>query len=320
MTASSPESVALVLGSGGVLGGAFHAGVVKALLDSLGIDARSADVIVGTSAGALTGALLGAGLHPNDVYRRETKQPLSPAGQRLLGAARAKIGPRAEQGAAWGPPSAPQLALRGLWEMGRVAPGSVAAGLLPRGTMSTDRIGNLVDAMVANRGEGLWGWPGDPYLKVCAVDLTSGHRKVFNGDDGESMGQAVAASCAVPAVYAPVAIDGREYLDGGAHSADNVDVLRGRSYDLVVVSSPLSTQRLHDIRSPWHPLRVATRAQTDHEIAGLEKVGRIEVIRPTGDDLDAMGVNMLDGQRRAAVALQAYNTAVDRLAAQTGEP
>lgn len=134
------------------------------------------------------------------------------------------------------------------------------------------------------------------------------------------MGEAVAASCAVPGVFEPVAIDGREYLDGGAHSTDNVDVLQGRAYDLVVVSSPMSTQRLYDVRSPWHPLRLATRAQTDREIAGLEQVGRVEVIRPSVDDLDAMGTNMLDGQRRAAVALQAYTTAVERLAAQTGDP
>ena len=67
------------------------------------------------------------------------------------------------------------------------------------------------------------------------------------------------------------------------------------------------------IRSPWHPLRMATRVQTDFEVSGVSDVGPIEVIRPTRDDLDAMGSNMLDGRRRAAVALQAYTTAVATL-------
>ncbi|MCP3856391.1 MAG: hypothetical protein GY724_02530 [Actinomycetia bacterium] len=315
MTVSKqPPRVALVLGSGGVLGGAFHAGVVKALLDSRGIDSRHVSTIVGTSAGSLTGALLGAGLHPNDIYRRETGQPLSPAGRRLLAAARAKLGPSPEQRSAFGFPVAPQMALRAMCEPWRLAVGSIVAGLMPRGTMSTQRIRLLVDGLVEGRTEGAWGWSGDPYLKVCAMDLESGRRTVFEGNDGETLGEAVAASCSVPGVYEPVMVNGREYLDGAAHSSDHVDVLRGHSFDLVVVSSPMSTERLHDVRSPWHPLRVATRFQTDLESGRLDDVGEVVVIRPTRDDLDAMGSNMLDRNRRAAVALQAYTTAIDRLA------
>jgi NTE family protein len=317
VTAAVPApSVALVMGSGGVLGGSFHAGVVKALLDARGIDARSVEMIVATSCGAITAALLGAGLHPNDVYRRETGQPLSPSGQRIFGRARKGLGARGEQRSSLGAPVAPQLALKALWSAGQVSMGSVAAGLMPRGSASTDRIRRLVDGMADHR-EGVWAWPGDPYLQVCAVDLSTGRRKVFDGVDGESLGEAVAASCAVPGVYEPVRIGDREYLDGGAHSSDNVDVLagRGNDYDLVVVSSPMSTEHLYDVASPWHALRVATRLQTDREIRTLVGASRVEVIRPGHDDLDAMGQNMLDGRRRAAVALQAYTTAVERLSA-----
>lgn len=318
MSDSAPGSVALVLGSGGVLGGAFHAGVIKALLDTRGIDAREANVIVGTSAGALAGALLGAGMHPNDIYRRETNQPLSPAGQRLFGSVRSRLGARTEQKSSLGLPVAPGVALRALWDPWRVAPGSVAAGLMPRGTVSSERLRLLIDGMIECRGQGaqgsdVWAWPGDPYLNVCAVDIGSGRRKVFDGSDGETLGEAVAASCAVPGVFEPVRVGEHEYLDGGAHSSDNVDVLRGGTFDLVVVSSPMSTERLHDVRSPWHPVRVATRVHTDLEVGALGGADRVEVIRPTVNDLDAMGSNMLDTRRRAAVALQAYTTAVDRL-------
>jgi NTE family protein len=56
-----PPHVTLVLGAGGPVGKAFHAGVLRAIADCCGWDARAADVIVGTSAGAHIGALLRAG-------------------------------------------------------------------------------------------------------------------------------------------------------------------------------------------------------------------------------------------------------------------
>src|SRR3954468_9052054 len=49
--------VGLVLGAGGVTGDAFHRGVLRALQDR-GYDARSADVVVGTSAGSVGAAFL----------------------------------------------------------------------------------------------------------------------------------------------------------------------------------------------------------------------------------------------------------------------
>ncbi len=59
--------VGLVLGAGGVTGGAFHAGVLSALAEVMGWDARTAEIVVGTSAGSVTGAVLRAGLPPTDL-------------------------------------------------------------------------------------------------------------------------------------------------------------------------------------------------------------------------------------------------------------
>lgn len=49
--------VGLVLGGGGAVGQAHHAGVLAALEHDLGWDPRTADVIVGTSVGSITGTL-----------------------------------------------------------------------------------------------------------------------------------------------------------------------------------------------------------------------------------------------------------------------
>jgi NTE family protein len=47
----------LVLGAGGQVGEAFHRGVVRAMTDR-GLDPRAAEVVVGTSAGAVVAASL----------------------------------------------------------------------------------------------------------------------------------------------------------------------------------------------------------------------------------------------------------------------
>src|SRR3712207_727803 len=57
----------LVLGGGGLIGLGYHAGAMKALFDH-GVDASKADLIVGTSAGAIMGSYLRSGWTPDDFY------------------------------------------------------------------------------------------------------------------------------------------------------------------------------------------------------------------------------------------------------------
>ena len=56
--------IGLVLGAGGVLGGAWLTGGLAALAEETGWDPGSADYVVGTSAGSMMGALLAAGVPP----------------------------------------------------------------------------------------------------------------------------------------------------------------------------------------------------------------------------------------------------------------
>jgi NTE family protein len=75
--------VGLVLGAGGTVGQAYHAGVLAALEHDLGWDPRTAEVIVGTSAGAITGALLRLGIPAHDLAAWAVQAPLSVEGTRL---------------------------------------------------------------------------------------------------------------------------------------------------------------------------------------------------------------------------------------------
>ena len=80
----------------------------------------------------------------------------------------------------------------------------------------------------------------DGRLRLVAVDRGSGRRVVF-GDDGApeaSVADAVAASCAVPGLFAPVEIGDREYVDGGVWSPTNLDLARAGRGDRVLCLVP----------------------------------------------------------------------------------
>lgn len=74
--ASDGPRVGLVLGAGGVVGQAYHAGVLAALEDEYGWDARDAEVIVGTSAGSIVGTLLRAGIPAGGLAAWASKAPI----------------------------------------------------------------------------------------------------------------------------------------------------------------------------------------------------------------------------------------------------
>ncbi|MFV0523301.1 MAG: patatin-like phospholipase family protein [Acidimicrobiales bacterium] len=296
--------MALVLGSGGIVGGAFHAGVLKALYDTWELDAREVDLIIGTSAGALAGSLITAGVHPNDVFRRELRQPLSPQGQRIIGEARKHRPKSTRARGAVGLPAAPAAVFRAMQRPANAAPGSVAAALLPRGTASTGAVAGMVEGLFGNK------WPTHPRLEMCAVELATSQRVVFGAGGIATPSEAAAASSAVPAVFEPAVIDGKEYIDGGVHSANNLDLIGDRPFDLVVVSSPMGTvSPVPSALDQWSLVRAVSRWQTEVERQRIPNVKELVIVRPKREDLDAMGPNMLNADRRASVAIQAHATA-----------
>ena len=305
--------IGVVLGAGGVVGGAYHAGVLTALREVTGIDPRDAEVLVGTSAGSVSAAMLRAGLSPDDMLRRAEGRPLSTEGSRLL--SRAGVGPPPANMLRPERPSrvrmsAPEVLLQAARRPWAARPGAVAAALLPAGTVPTDMITQGLGAFFPAR------WPERP-LWVCAVRLTDGRRVVFGKDDeateGTSVGEAVAASCAIPAYFRPVEIAGVRYVDGGAHSPTNADLLAGLGLDLVVISSPMSSAA-----GPRVAVDVAARAffraYLQREARRLRRQGtKVVVLEPTAADLGVMGINAMDPSRRAAVARQARESARAKL-------
>ena len=228
-------SVGLVLSAGGAAAEAWHAGVVRALHDVTGWDARSADLIMGTSAGAITGLCLRAGIPPADLYAHRRGEPVSDEGQAIIDRVVTpyREGHSERDWTAQGPQS-PTLVARALWPPWQARPLHAAVGLLPRGTRTTEA---LQQRMAELHPEP---WPADRFW-VPAVRLSDGERVVFGRDDLQATAaEAVRASCAVPVLFEPVTVDGRRYIDGGLHSYTNADLMGPPAFDLVVVSSPMS--------------------------------------------------------------------------------
>src|SRR5205807_3205799 len=114
-------------------------------------------------------------------------------------------------------------------------------------------------------------WP-DRSLWLCAARADDGRRVVFGqvGSPPTDVSTAVAASCAVPWLFAPVEIDGVSYVDGGVYSPTNLDLLADRGLDLVIVVSPMSVAR-HRVRPIDLPLRRLFRLRLGREAAKVRR-------------------------------------------------
>jgi NTE family protein len=303
-------TVGLVLGAGGVVGGAYHAGALAALAEA-GWDARGADLIVGTSAGSIAGAALRAGLTPADQLARMTGRRLSREGAALVGAMTpvTELPLRAPFPRGLPLPASPQLAATALLPPWNARPLAALAGLLPPGSMPTAPIGDRIRELLPGP------WPDQP-LWICALRLRDGLRVVFGRDPVSvtDVGAAVEASCAIPGYMQPVTVSGDTYVDGGAHSPTNADLTAGLGLDLVVVISTMS--------APWTALRpvprIGSRALAswvlDREVRSVRASGTPTLVfEPTADDLSVMGANAMDPSRRADVAEQARSTTMQRL-------
>jgi NTE family protein len=310
----SVPGIGLVLGAGGAVGHAFHAGVLAALEEETGWDPRVADVIVGTSAGSLVGALLRAGASAPDLAARATGGPISSAGRRLIARADAGRGnlppiPSRRERGGFPSMSAPGALARAVRQPWSTRPAALAAALLPAGRVPTE----LVSAGLRPLFDA---WPDAP-LWINAVQLDTGRRVTFGRDTSvsPSVADAVAASCAIPAFFEPVVIDGTRYVDGGVHSPTNADLVAGLALDLVIVSSPMSIAGNGLRIAADQPARRIARFALGREVARVRRRGTpVLVFQPTAADVAVMGLNAMDDSRRAPVTRSSYESARRRIA------
>jgi predicted acylesterase/phospholipase RssA len=202
----------LVLGGGGIAGIAWEAGVITGLRRA-GVDLGEADLVIGTSAGSVVGALVttGADLESSVGAQANTAAAKAPAvDMEPVMAAFSLL---------YDPSLDPQEARRQV--------GAMALAVKDTGA----RIEAVGDRLPVKE------WP-ERRLLITAVDTETGEFVVWDRDSEASLVLAVASSCAVPCVYPPVEIGGRRYMDGGVRSATNIDLAAGSS--TVVILEPLA--------------------------------------------------------------------------------
>jgi NTE family protein len=291
-------SVGLVLGGGGIVGAAWLVGALQALENETAWSAGTEEAVAGTSAGALVGALLAAGVPLSEMRARDGAPRDDSLASRLTRVAlRPGTIPRPGPGS-W------RLALA-TGRRPRSHPlGVVMAGWLPRGIADTDPIEDLVRDFA---GEA---WP-ERFWSIAA-DYATGRRVVL-GHGGQASAPfpvAVAASCAIPGVYAPVAVGGRLLVDGGICSVSNLDVMRNTDAEVIVGLNPLSSWAAFAVGTPLqmvsHRMRSQLGRRLGHEARKLRADGRqVILLQPGPAEVALMGTNYLSGRRCAAIAAQA---------------
>ncbi|MGI8336042.1 patatin-like phospholipase family protein [Actinomadura scrupuli] len=253
---------ALVLGGGGVTGIAWEWGILTGLREA-GVDLTTADLVVGTSAGAAVGAQVAAGVDPAERYAVQLAGAAGEIAARLRPLTIARLG--------WA-----TLRSRGAQQAG------AAFGRLALAAITVPEAERR--AVIASRLP-VQTWPEDRRLLLTAVDAATGEFTVFHSGSGVPLVEAVAASCAVPGVWPPVTIGGRRYIDGGMRSATNADLATG--HDRVVVIAPITRG--------FGPI-----AGVASQVARLN--GKATVVSPGQDARRAIGRNSLDPSRRAPAA------------------
>lgn len=305
------RSIGLVLGAGGGPGWSYLVGTMAAVQAVTGWDPRSADLVIGTSAGAGVGALLRVGLSAPDQFATQLGDALSPAGQLLADRAAGVVwsdddavpAERSQR------PASPLLIARSLaaWPP---RPGLLVAGALPRGTRSNRALGDRVTAIANGRD-----WPAEPYWAV-AVRQRDGRRVVFGRDDVTTdIGSAVRASSAVPGWFEPVEVNRVSYLDGGVWSATNADLAAGLGFDAVLVVAPLSNAAGLTRNVSTNAVRRAYHRRSLASEAGLIRHGGspVHLIEPDATMIDQLRDVPRDGSHRAQTAEAAFSAGVRRL-------
>ncbi|PSK97895.1 NTE family protein [Haloactinopolyspora alba] len=304
----------LVLGGGGVLGAAWMVGALQAIEDATGVDVRTFDHIVGTSAGSVIAALLGAGVDAGQLrdhqLGRVVTGPLAdhPWDYDTATGGSHPLRPR------WGVGS-PRMVTRNARRLRRMPPLAVLSALVPEGRGSLSGIGELVDAVVPDGRScphpGVW---------TVALDYETGRRVAFGRSDAApaSLADAVMASCAIPGWFAPVTIGGHRYVDGGACSVTSADLLTGLGLDEVYVVAPMVSFELDHPSALLSRLERRWRARCTrrcvHEARKLRAEGtHVVVLGPGPEDLEVIGANVMDAGRRLEVLETSIRTSADTL-------
>ncbi|MDX2358302.1 patatin-like phospholipase family protein [Dietzia sp. PP-33] len=301
--------IALVLGCGGTIGGAWMIAALHALAEQTGLDPRDADVLLGTSAGAELVTILGGGTGIDELVAMQRGRTRD---LRLL------------EHIASTPPGVPPLPGPPLLNprLFRMRSGLAAvAGITPTGRGDAQWLQRLAE------GFEVGAWLPHPGSRMVAYDVRAGERVVFGapGSPIATVGEALRASWATPGWMPPVPVGDRIFVDGGMGSTASVDLIAPADADLVYVIAPMASAPGVRVPGPgglveYRLIRHPMSAGLAGEIAAVRARGTTVVpILPTAVDLAGLGAYFMSRARRLTSFEHSMKTAPDTVRAALSE-
>lgn len=330
--------IGLALAGGGPAGAVYEIGALRAIDEALeGIDLHRLPIYVGVSAGAFVAACLANGITTAQLCRaiitgRRGEHPFDP--ETFLAPA---LGSLARSGL-----RVPGLLMQGLWDAIRspsqhtlLSSLNRIARALPVGLLRNDPIRSYLESIFSQRGR------SDDFhalgctLVVVATDLDSASPALFGrqGLDDVPISLAVQASTALPGLYPPVRIGGRDYVDGVLLKTVHASVALDQGAGLVICVNPivpfdtfrsvergvmrrgrlvnrgLITVLSQTLRTIVHSRMSVGMASYDHRYVGRD----VLLFEPRRDDYSMFFGNVFSFANRAEICEHAYASTRRRL-------
>jgi len=337
------SKTALVLGGGGFTGGVYEIGALRAL-DLLAVNRtiNDFDVYVGTSAGSFVASMVANGITPEEMMRVINRDLPSPLSDISLGTLLQPNYSGFLRKSLTFPLRVAGVAREFVSHMREISAVDLVNGLaggLPSGVYSGTGIERYVEEVLSDPDRTNDFRLLNSELYLTATDLDSTERVVMG--DGEWMdvpiSTAVAASGALPMIYEPVRVNGREFIDGGIRSTTNIDVAVEHGAKFIVVVNPV-VPFVNDFRKRI-PTIMGTRARRISDM-GFTAIGNqafrllsherlhiavqhweerypgvdIILIEPEFDDELMFGTSILDYSARLEIAKHGFESVTLKLA------
>ena len=337
------SKAALVLGGGGFTGGVYEIGALRAF-DLLAVNrtVNEFDVYVGTSAGSFVASMLANGVTPEEMMRVLNKRLPSPIEDPDLGTLLRPNYRGLAQKAAVFPLRMLGLARHLAGKVGEFSLMDVGVGLaegLPTGLYTGGGLESYVEEVFSDPDRTNDFRLIERELYLTATDLDTCERVILGEGDWADVpiSKAVECSTALPIVYEPVELKGRQLVDGGIRSTTNVDVAVERGAKFIVVVNPVvpyvndfskqiptifgtRVRRVSDMGLPAignQAFKLMAHARLHQAVAfWREKYPGVDIIliEPEPNDELMFGTSILDYSARLQIAMHGFESVTVSLA------